>query len=55
MSSKNNAHPENASVHPISSHRHGQSLRGLTHYWPILLFVLLSALTQTVGRFFSGN
>jgi len=53
MSSKNNAQPGNHTVHHVSTYRQGHSFnyRGVLHYWPILLFVLLSALTQTVGRF----
>jgi len=52
MSSKNNAQPAARAIHMLTASRNGQGNRGVLHYWPILLFVLLSALTQTVGGLF---
>lgn len=52
MFSKNNAQPANGSIHTVTASRSVQHHRGLLQYWPILFFVLLSALTQTVGNFF---
>lgn len=53
MFSKHHAQPAHSSIHMVTTSRSVQGHhRGLLQYWPILLFVLLSALTQTVGNFF---
>lgn len=54
MSNKRNAQPAAPTLHTISTSRQDQSQRGVWHYWPILLFVLLSAVSQTVGGLFPG-
>ncbi len=54
MSSKRNGQAVGATLHAITSYR-PQEPRGVRHYyWPILLFIMLSALSQIVGGLFSG-
>lgn len=52
MSRKNSATQAVSSIHTVTTYRHGQGQRGVRYYWPILLFVLLSAVTQLVGNLF---
>lgn len=53
MFSKHKAQAAHSSIHTVNTTRHETGHRGFLHYyWPIILFVLLSALTQTVGNLF---
>lgn len=53
MLSKRNARSYGKAIHAISQHRHSSLSRGLWLYWPVIVFILLSAFAQT-GLLFAG-
>ncbi|HEY0722259.1 MAG TPA: hypothetical protein VGE50_13515 [Gammaproteobacteria bacterium] len=53
MFGKRKVQPAGPVLHAVSTFREGAS-RGLRYYWPLLLFILLSALSQIVGGPFSA-
>ncbi|HEY0635783.1 MAG TPA: hypothetical protein VGE00_10405 [Gammaproteobacteria bacterium] len=53
MTSKRNAQPLGPDLHAITTYREEEP-RSVRQYWPILLFILVSALSQIMGGLFSA-
>lgn len=53
MFSKKRTHLVTPEIHSICTSRVDQPDRGVRRYWPLVIFIVLSALTQAVVGLFS--